>query len=182
MSETANIREKTVGHGSRAETGWPVGHRSPGRGPIHFFGMPDHETDAEPPAEPAETSERVPEAPDPIALSRLWAEHFKYLTTLGVAGAGGVIIMLEAGIIPLEQTSWIALALFVATAVLSLLGQIGVVQPAAAALERWRADSAIIVTLVTTTSFVLLIAIVFVLINLLVDIAYSVIDPRVRVH
>lgn len=32
------------------------------------------------------------------------------------------------------------------------------------------------------TSFVLLIAVVFVLINLLVDIAYSVIDPRVRVH
>lgn len=67
---------------------------------------------------------------DPVAIAQLWAGQFQHLTTVGVAGAGGVLVLLQAELIPSEQRWWLALALFAATSMLSIYGQIAVVDQA----------------------------------------------------
>ena len=67
---------------------------------------------------------------DPIALAQLWADQFQHLATLGVAGAGGLLILLQAGLLDREEKWWLALGFFALTAVLSLYGQIIVVDEA----------------------------------------------------
>src|SRR5687768_10106470 len=60
------------------------------------------------------STEAVPRRPDPIALAQLWADQFQHLTTLGVAGAGGVLILLQAHLVPQGGKWWLALGLFAA--------------------------------------------------------------------
>jgi hypothetical protein len=70
-------------------------------------------------------------APSPAveiaALAQLWADQFRHLTTLGVAGAGGVLIMIQADLIEPQGRWWLSLVLFVMSAVSSMYGQIAVV-------------------------------------------------------
>jgi hypothetical protein len=67
---------------------------------------------------------------DPIALAQLWADQFQHLTTLGVAGAGGVLILVQAQLVAPAQRWWLALGLFAFTAIFSTYGQIAVVDEA----------------------------------------------------
>lgn len=67
---------------------------------------------------------------DPVAIAQLWAAQFQHLTTLGVAGAGGVLVLLQAQLIPSDARWWLALGLFAATALSSTYGQIAVVDEA----------------------------------------------------
>ncbi len=78
----------------------------------------------------AATMQATSGLPDPVALAQLWTDQFQHLTMLGVAGAGGVLILLQSQLIRLEQRWWLALGLFVLTAVLSMYGQIAVVDSA----------------------------------------------------
>jgi len=71
---------------------------------------------------------------DPVALAHLWAGQFQHLTSIGVAGAGGVLVLLQAQLIPTEQRWWLAVVLFAASAVLSMYGQIAVVDEASEGL------------------------------------------------
>lgn len=69
-------------------------------------------------------------AADPVALAQLWADQFQHLATLGVAGAGGVLVLLQAQLIDTAGRWWLALVLFVLTAVFAMYGQIHVVDEA----------------------------------------------------
>jgi hypothetical protein len=69
-------------------------------------------------------------AVDHVALAQLWAGQFQHLTSIGVAGAGAVLVLLQAELIPTEQRWWLAIILFAASAVLSMYGQIAVVDEA----------------------------------------------------
>lgn len=71
---------------------------------------------------------------DAVALAHLWAGQFQHLTSIGVAGAGGVLVLLQAELIPTEQRWWLAIALFAASAVFSVYGQIAVVDEASEGL------------------------------------------------
>lgn len=75
-------------------------------------------------------TDRPLRVPDPVALAQLWAAQFQHLTTLGVAGAGGVLVLLQANLIPPDQKWWLALGLFALTALSSTYGQIAVVDQA----------------------------------------------------
>jgi len=78
----------------------------------------------------APVASRISAPVDPVALAQLWADHFQHLTTVGVAGAGGILILLQAKLFAANDRWWLALALFAATATLSMYGQIGVVDDA----------------------------------------------------
>jgi hypothetical protein len=78
----------------------------------------------------ARTGEGTPGLPNVVALAELWADQFKHIATLGVAGAGGVLIALQAELLRMERRWWLALVMFVATAVLAMYGHIGVVDAA----------------------------------------------------
>jgi hypothetical protein len=82
-------------------------------------------------------------AVDPVALAQLWAGQFQHFTSIGVAGAGGVLVLLQAELIPTEQRWWLAIALFAASAVLSMYGQIAVVDEASAGLPPGRKPRAL---------------------------------------
>jgi len=75
-------------------------------------------------------SERTLDPIDSVALAHLWASQFQHLTTLGVAGAGGVLILLQAGMIDPDERWWLAVILFAITSTLSMYGQIAVVDEA----------------------------------------------------
>ncbi len=84
---------------------------------------------------PAAGTDAAPECavstpPDPLGLAQLWADHFQHLTTLSVAGGGGLLILLEARILDLGDRWWLPLALFVVSAVLAMHGQIMAVDDA----------------------------------------------------
>lgn len=67
---------------------------------------------------------------DIVGLAQLWAGQFQHFTTLGVAGSGGVLVLLQTEIVPAEGRWWLALALFALTALVSAYGQIAVVDEA----------------------------------------------------
>jgi hypothetical protein len=67
---------------------------------------------------------------DPVALGHLWADQFRHLTTLGVTGAGGLLITLQAGLVQTEREWWISLILLVVVAALGSVGQSIVVDSA----------------------------------------------------
>jgi hypothetical protein len=69
-------------------------------------------------------------AVDVVGLAQLWATQFQHFTTLGVAGAGGVLVLLQAELVPMEGRWWLALTLFALTALVSAYGQIAVVDEA----------------------------------------------------
>jgi len=94
--------------------------------------MPPDGTTTRPAAEIDAAPERaVPAPPDPLALAQLWTDQFQHLTTLSVAGAGGLLILLETQILVLGARWWFPFALFVMTAVLAMYGQITTVDDAA---------------------------------------------------
>jgi hypothetical protein len=68
---------------------------------------------------------------DHLALAHLWSAQFQHLTTLGVAGAGGVFVLIESGVVATGELWWVALAFFALTAVFSINGQIAVSDDAA---------------------------------------------------
>jgi hypothetical protein len=71
-------------------------------------------------------------APDPVALAALWADQFQHLATLGVAGAGGVLVLFQAELIRFDRGWGLSLALLALTAVLAMVGQLSVVDDATA--------------------------------------------------
>ena len=68
--------------------------------------------------------------PDVALLAQLWADQFQHLTTLALAGGGGLLVLLQTGIVEVDRTFWIALVLFSLMATLSLIGQTAVVDDA----------------------------------------------------
>jgi len=93
------------------------------------------------PPEPVTPDDRRPV--DAVALAQLWASQFQHLTSIGVAGAGGVLVLLQAGIVPTEERWWLAIALFAVSAVISMYGQIAVVDEASAGLPPGRKPRAL---------------------------------------
>ncbi|NZA27775.1 hypothetical protein H0E84_15460 [Luteimonas sp. SJ-92] len=67
-----------------------------------------------------------------IALAQLWADQFRHLATVGVAAAGGVLILMQSQLIEVQTKWWLALGLFATGAVLAMQGQMGVVDGATA--------------------------------------------------
>ena len=65
-----------------------------------------------------------------IQLAQLWADQFQHITTLAVAAAGGLLILLQMGVTATQRRWWQAFALFVLSAVLSFAGQTAVVDDA----------------------------------------------------
>lgn len=49
------------------------------------------------PSAPAPPHPIAPSPPDPVALAQLWADQFQHLTTISLAGAGGMLILVETG-------------------------------------------------------------------------------------
>ena len=82
---------------------------------------------------------QIPAATDPdagrgavdlLGFAQLWTDQFRHLTTLGLAGAGGVLVLLETQVMRASDRWWLALGLFAMTAVLSMYGQIRIVDDA----------------------------------------------------
>ena len=69
---------------------------------------------------------------DVIALAQLWADQFQHMTTLAVAGAGGLLILLQVGVVSSSRHWWLSFALFAIAALLGMLGQATVVDDATA--------------------------------------------------
>jgi hypothetical protein len=65
-----------------------------------------------------------------IALAQLWADQFQHMTTLAVAAAGGLLVLLQTGLTTTQRPWWHAFALFSASAILSFSGQSAVVDDA----------------------------------------------------
>jgi len=75
-------------------------------------------------AETDAPSERAARAqPDPIALEQLWTDQFQHVATLGVAGAGGMIILLQAQVYVPVPGWWLPFVSFIISAVLAMYGQ-----------------------------------------------------------
>src|SRR5690606_32315987 len=49
------------------------------------------------PSAPAPAEPSAPSPPDPVALAQEWADQFQHLTTISLAGAGGMLILVETG-------------------------------------------------------------------------------------
>lgn len=89
--------------------------------------------------EPEEPAAGQPSAAvDLVGLAQLWADQFQHFTTLGVAGAGGVMVLLQAELVPREGRWWLALTLFALTALVSTYGQVAVVDEATLGLAPGR--------------------------------------------
>ena len=68
--------------------------------------------------------------PDVALLAQLWADQFQHMTTLALAGGGGLLVLLQTGIVKADRTFWIALVLFALMATFSVIGQTAVVDDA----------------------------------------------------
>ena len=79
--------------------------------------------DPAPPTSPADASFVV-------ALAQLWADQFQHTTTLAVAAAGGLVILLQTGIVTLHRRWWASLTFFILSAVIGYAGQSAVVDDA----------------------------------------------------
>jgi hypothetical protein len=75
---------------------------------------------------------------DVVALAQLWADQFQHMTTLAVAGSGGLLLMLEAGLVTARPGWWAAFLLFAIAALLGIIGQANVVDEATAGLPPGR--------------------------------------------
>ena len=80
------------------------------------------------------TSEDVPR-PSAANLAQLWADQFQHLTTLSLAAAGGLLILIQSGISEPGRRWWIALLFFALAAVASISGQTAVVDSATRGLR-----------------------------------------------
>jgi len=78
---------------------------------------------------PSDFDSRSPRSgPDVGVLPQLWADQFRHLTTLGIAGAGGVLVLMQAQL--LDRGWRVALALFLLSASIAMIGQVVVVDEA----------------------------------------------------
>ena len=68
--------------------------------------------------------------PDVALLAQLWADQFQHMTTLALAGGGGLLVLLQTGIARADTTFWVALVLFALMATFSVVGQTSVVDDA----------------------------------------------------
>ena len=68
--------------------------------------------------------------PDVALLAQLWADQFQHLTTLALAGGGGLLVLLQTGTVRANRNFWVALVLFALVATLSVVGQTSVVDDA----------------------------------------------------
>ena len=68
--------------------------------------------------------------PDVALLAQLWADQFQHMTTLALAGGGGLLVLLQTGIVKADRTFWVALVLFALMAMFSVIGQTAVVDDA----------------------------------------------------
>jgi hypothetical protein len=71
-------------------------------------------------------------AADVIALAQLWADQFQHMTTLAVAGSGGLLVLLQVGVVTTGRYWWMAFLLFASAAAMSVFGQVTVVDEATA--------------------------------------------------
>jgi hypothetical protein len=85
--------------------------------------MQQDATTTTPAAETDAPHERAaPAQPDPIAVAQLWADQFQNVATLGVAGAGGMLILLETQVLVLVPGWWLPFVSFIVSAVLAMYG------------------------------------------------------------
>ena len=96
--------------------------------------MPTPVTDQpEIPRTRAAVTAATPDAVDPahvVALAQLWADQFQHMTTLAVSAAGGLLILLQAGLVKAGPRWWVAVLLFAFTGLLGMIGQTAVVDEA----------------------------------------------------
>lgn len=71
-----------------------------------------------------------PQVPDIAMLAQLWADQFQHMTTLALAGGGGLLVLLQTGVVTANRTFWITLVLFALMAMFSVIGQTSVVDDA----------------------------------------------------
>ena len=71
-----------------------------------------------------------PQVPDVAMLAQLWADQFQHMTTLALAGGGGLLVLLQTGVVTANRTFWITLVLFALMAMFSVIGQTSVVDDA----------------------------------------------------
>jgi hypothetical protein len=67
---------------------------------------------------------------DVVALAQLWADQFQHMTTLAVAGAGGLLLMLQSNLVRVGNRWWVAMILMASAAMLGMIGQATVVDEA----------------------------------------------------
>ena len=67
---------------------------------------------------------------DVVALAQLWADQFQHMTTLAVAGAGGLLVAVQAGLVKVGPRFWAAIITLIAAAMLGMFGQVTVVDDA----------------------------------------------------
>ena len=70
------------------------------------------------------------EIPDVVLVAQLWSKQFQHQTTLALAAAAGVLILVQAEIATAAAEWWTSLILFAISAGLSLLGQLSVLDEA----------------------------------------------------
>lgn len=90
------------------------------------------------PATTTGTGETDARSRDRFALAQLWTGQFQQLTTLGIAGAGGIFVLVQSGLASLEGRWWIGLVCFALTAAFGIQGQIAVIDDATADLAPGR--------------------------------------------
>jgi hypothetical protein len=76
--------------------------------------------------------------PDLALIAQLWADQFQHMTTLALAGGGGLLVLLQTGIAKADRTFWVALVLFALMATFSVIGQTSVVDDATRGLPPGR--------------------------------------------
>jgi hypothetical protein len=76
--------------------------------------------------------------PDIALLAQLWAEQFQHMSTLALAGGGGLLILLQTGIVTANRTFWTTIVLFALMATFSVIGQTSVVDDATQGLPPGR--------------------------------------------
>lgn len=66
---------------------------------------------------------------DVIALAQLWSDQFQHMTSLAVAGAGGMLLLLQVGVMK-QPRWWLSIVPFIVAAFLGITGQAWVVDEA----------------------------------------------------
>jgi hypothetical protein len=70
-------------------------------------------------------------SPDVVGLAHLWAMQFQHITTLAVAGGGGLLVLAQTDLVSVSGRWWVSLVLFALAALGAAIGQFHVVEEAA---------------------------------------------------
>lgn len=65
-----------------------------------------------------------------VGLAHLWAAQFQQIMNLALAGAGGLLILVQTELVTTSGRWWVALITFVVAALVSMIGQWTVVEEA----------------------------------------------------